>query len=127
MFNATDPKILMMGGQGLLVTMWIIYITCISIIVHHNTYNISILTNIVAGFGLFFTLISPIYFDDEMKPLAQWALVLLSVFLLVSTSMYDPTKLKDDAERKRQNMPKCGHSIICHHISILWYHGRSVL
>lgn len=121
MFNATDPKILMMGGQGLLVTMWIIYITCISIIVHHNTYNISILTNIVAGFGLFFTLISPIYFDDEMKPLAQWALVLLSVFLLVSTSMYDPTKLKDDAER--ENAKICQNAAIALFVITLVFYG----
>lgn len=119
--KVNDPKILMMGGQGLLVTMWIIYITCISIIIHHNTNNISILTNIFAGFGLFFTLISPIYFDDEVKPLAQWALVVLSFCLLLSTSYYDPAKLKDDAER--ENAKTCQNAAIALFVITLLFYG----
>jgi hypothetical protein len=109
----SDRNMVKMGGLSVVAVMWIIFITCLSVIIHNNPKDAdsSFLQTVVivaAGFSLFVTLYLPLALlqpktRDPLSPkrLAFIYSILIPVFMLIVTSLYNVDKFKKEEDKQK--------------------------
>jgi hypothetical protein len=112
--------------------MWVIYITCISTIIHNIPTDtssggvLSIFLNLFAWPALLVVLLSPVYYIDKkenIKPVIHIAMMFISLLLFLITSQYDEKEVKEP--EKLKNCQNAANTLFA--LTIVYYGGMTVL